>query len=43
MYRGMQTKLDVRDIRAEMTQLFQQSDNEKAFQAAPSRSIMGKF
>ena len=34
MYRGMQTKIDVRDITAQVTELFQQSDNGRAFQAA---------
>jgi hypothetical protein len=34
MYRGMKTGLDPRDIGAEVTELFHQSDNGKAFQAA---------
>jgi hypothetical protein len=34
MYRGMTTGLDPRDITAEVTELFQQSDNGQAFKAA---------
>lgn len=34
MYRGMKTGLDPRDIAAEVTELFQQSDNGPAFKAA---------
>jgi hypothetical protein len=34
MYRGMKTGLDPRDVEAEVTELFQQSDSGKAFQAA---------
>lgn len=34
MYRGMTTKIDPRDITAEVTHLYQQSDSGKAFQAA---------
>jgi hypothetical protein len=34
MYRGMKTGLDPRDIAAEVTELFHQSDSGKAFQAA---------
>jgi hypothetical protein len=34
MYRGMKTGIDPRDIEAEVTALFHQSDNGKAFQAA---------
>jgi hypothetical protein len=34
MYRGMKTKLDPRDIAAEVTDLYHRSENGKAFQAA---------
>jgi hypothetical protein len=34
MYRGMQTKIDPREIEAEVTALFRQSETGKAFQAA---------
>jgi MobA/VirD2-like, nuclease domain len=34
MYRGMKTDLDPRDVTAELTELRQQCDNGKAFQAA---------
>ena len=34
MYRGMKTGLDPRDVAAEVTELFHQSDSGKAFQAA---------
>jgi len=37
MYRGMKTKIDPRDITAEVTQLFTQSQNGKEFQAALER------
>jgi hypothetical protein len=34
MYRGMKTGIDPRDVTAEVTELFRQSDGGKAFQAA---------